>query len=69
VDPDRDTRILRVTDTRVEQLVAWFELRYVPANRFNLATSRLGRVSFGLRSPVTMRPLYGLPLIKPRQVR
>ena len=30
-----------------------------------IATSRPGRVSFGLRSPVTMRPLYGLPFIKP----
>jgi hypothetical protein len=27
---------LRVTDTRAEDLVAWFELGYVPANRFDL---------------------------------
>src|SRR5271166_3252655 len=28
VDPDFGTRIVRVTDTRAEHLVAWFELRY-----------------------------------------
>src|SRR5438477_4534967 len=36
-DPDSDTRTLRVTDTHAEHLVAWFELGYVPADRFNLA--------------------------------
>src|SRR5271165_2119144 len=43
VDPDLRTRILRVADTRAEHLVAWFELRYVPANRFHLA----GHISAG----------------------
>src|SRR5260370_36256851 len=37
VDPDFNTRSLRVTNTHTEDRVARFELRYVPANRFNLA--------------------------------
>src|SRR6266852_7954283 len=36
-DPDFNTRSLRVSDTQTEHCVAWFELRYVPANRFDLA--------------------------------
>src|SRR6266704_4571622 len=36
-DPDVKTRSVRVADTHAEHVVAWFELRYVPANRFDLA--------------------------------
>src|SRR5258708_7412519 len=37
MDPDFDTRSLRVTDADPKNFVTSFELRYVPANRFNLA--------------------------------
>jgi len=37
MDPNFDTRSLRVADTHPEDLVAWFEVGYVPANGFNQA--------------------------------
>jgi hypothetical protein len=38
MDPNFDTRMLRVADTHPEDLVAGFELRYVSANRFDQAS-------------------------------
>src|SRR5271166_5848270 len=38
---------------------------FLPTASILPATSRPGRVSFGLRSPNSMRALYGLPFIKP----
>src|SRR5271157_1509862 len=37
MDPDFYTRSMRVADTRAEHLVAWFELRCVPAHCLNHA--------------------------------
>ena len=38
MDPDFDTRSLRVADTHPEDLVAWFEVGYLSANGFNQAS-------------------------------
>jgi hypothetical protein len=56
--------------SNVEQLVAWFKLLYVPANRLNLAGHinawPPGRVTVGLRRPNTMRKMYGTPFSEPQ---
>jgi hypothetical protein len=46
---------LRVIDTHSEHFVAWLELRYVPANCFNLA-SHIDAWSAGLRDRRFVEP-------------